>query len=114
MIHRPSLRASISAQMTRILRHAPAVSDSPKDALRRAEETRRLRELVAERSRAQLGERRCPGCGCSRSLRCLIEGDGFRGLCAPVGTVPGLGTCSACMTGARIAVIPLDEFRSQP
>ena len=42
---------------------------------------------------------KCPKCGCTPEKRCVVilaDGCG-EGLCASAGTVPGHGTCSACL-----------------
>lgn len=71
-------------------------------ALERARRAR-LREIIAENRHARQTERRrCKGCGCTPSTRCLIDlGDGDVGACASAGDVPGHRTCSACLTPER-------------
>jgi hypothetical protein len=57
----------------------------------------RLAELRREH---RITRMRCPTCGCNPDARCLLEleDDAGLGWCASAGDVPGLATCSACVT----------------
>ena len=68
-------------------------------AIAHPEARARLEEIERENARAAAQGKRCPGCGCTRFNRCVLNlGDGSLAQCAPAGDVPGHETCSACLT----------------